>query len=109
MTAFFARWVCSTNHKDIALMYFVFAIWAGILGTTLSIIMRMELSAPGTQVLAGNGQLYNVLVTGHGLVMIFFLVMPALLGGFGNWLVPILIGAADICNIGASSSTVRLI
>jgi heme/copper-type cytochrome/quinol oxidase subunit 1 len=44
----------------------------------------MELSNPGPGILAGNGQLYNVLITAHGLLMLFFVVMPALMGGFGN-------------------------
>lgn len=50
----------------------------------MSMIIRMELSSPGPGVLAGNGQLYNVLITAHGLLMLFFVVMPALMGGFGN-------------------------
>ncbi|MFN7709559.1 MAG: cytochrome c oxidase subunit I [Holosporales bacterium] len=90
------RWVLSTNHKDIGTMYIVFAIFAAVIGGGLSVMMRMQLAHPGGTVFGGNYQLYNVAITMHGLLMVFFVVMPALIGGFGNWFVPLLIGAPDM-------------
>src|SRR6478752_6213770 len=81
------RYLYSTNHKDIGTMYFVFAICAGLIGAIISVVIRMELQQPGLQIFT-NPHTYNVFVTGHGLIMIFFTLMPAMMGGFGNWMVP---------------------
>jgi cytochrome c oxidase subunit 1 len=65
-------------------LYFIFGAFSGILGTVMSIIIRLELGGTGQQILAGNYQFYNVVITAHAFLMIFYMVMPTLIGGFGN-------------------------
>lgn len=90
------RWLYTTNHKEIGLMYIIFGLGCGLLGSVLSWIIRLELTAPGSLFLHNNGGFFNSVVTGHAVIMVFYLVMPVLIAGFGNWAVPLMVGAADM-------------
>ena len=89
------RWLLSSNAKDIGVLYLIFAVFSGLLGTAFSVLIRLELSGPGVQYIADN-QLYNSIITAHAILMIFFMVMPAMIGGFGNFLLPLLVGGPDM-------------
>jgi hypothetical protein len=91
----FERWFLSSNAKDIGVLYLIYALFAGLIGTAFSVLIRLELSGPGVQYIADN-QLYNSIITAHAIIMIFFMVMPALIGGFGNFLLPLGLGGPDM-------------
>ena len=107
---FFTRWFMSTNHKDIGILYLIVSALAGFISVAFTVYMRLELMNPGVQymcqegarliassdVCTPNGHLWNVLITGHGILMMFFVVIPALFGGFGNYFMPLQIGAPDM-------------
>ena len=107
---FFTRWFMSTNHKDIGILYLFTAAAVGLISVIFTVYMRMELMEPGVQymclegarffssdeVCTPNGHIWNVMVTYHGVLMMFFVVIPALFGGFGNYFMPLHIGAPDM-------------
>ena len=98
---FFTRWFCSTNHKDIGILYLITAGVIGCISVAFTMYMRLELMEPGVQYMltadgAPNGHLWNVMITAHGVLMMFFVVIPALFGGFGNYFMPLHIGAPDM-------------
>ena len=108
---FFTRWFMSTNHKDIGILYLIVSALVGFISVAFTVYMRLELMDPGVQYMCmegarfiadstaactPNGHLWNVLITGHGILMMFFVVIPALFGGFGNYFMPLQIGAPDM-------------
>ncbi|MDG1011035.1 MAG: cbb3-type cytochrome c oxidase subunit I, partial [Amylibacter sp.] len=108
---FFTRWFMSTNHKDIGILYLFTAGLLGFISVSFTVFMRLELMDPGVQYMCmegasllastvenctPNGHLWNVMITGHGILMMFFVVIPAMFGGFGNYFMPLMIGAPDM-------------
>jgi cytochrome c oxidase subunit I len=89
------RWLLSTNHKDIGTLYIILSITMGLVAGAISVAFRYQLSHPANTFITDH-QFFNTLVTAHGRIMVFFVVMPATFGGFGNWFVPIMIGAPDM-------------
>jgi hypothetical protein len=90
------NWINSTNAKEIGTLYLIFSVFAGMIGTAFSVLIRLELSSPGVQVLQGDHQLFNVIISAHAFIMIFFMVMPGMVGGFGNYFLPIHCGSPDM-------------
>jgi len=95
-TNFAVKWLYSTNHKRIATLYLIFGGISAIIATIASMIIRFTLIEPGAQFIGQNYQLYNVIITQHGLLMLFFVIMPVLIGTYGNFFVPIMIGAPEM-------------
>ena len=93
---FIIDWIITVDHKKIGVMYLYFGLWCGFIGFLFSAMIRMELASPGHQILGGHVQLYTVVMTSHGIVMIFFFVMPVLIGGFGNFFIPIMVGTPEL-------------
>jgi cytochrome c oxidase subunit 1 len=93
--SFASRWLMSTNHKDIGTLYICAAFIGACVGGALSMIMRLQLMYPHNHIITSGAE-WNAIITAHGLIMIFWFVMPALIGGMGNWFVPLMIGAPDM-------------
>ncbi len=90
------KYVYTINHKRIAINYFFFSIWTGLSGAALATMIRLELAHPGSPFFKGDSLRYLQVITAHGLIMVFFVVVPILFGGFANFLIPYHIGSKDV-------------
>lgn len=93
---FFTEWVLSTNHRRIAVLYFLFVLLAGFTGLVLATIIRLELAYPGKFFLTNNAERYLTTISLHGVIMVFFMIIPVLFGAFGNFLLPTQLGIRDV-------------
>lgn len=93
---FFNEWVLTTNHRKIAILYFAFVAISGFTGLILATIIRLELAYPGQFFLTNNAERYLTVISLHGIVMVFFFVIPTLFGAFGNFLLPTQLGIRDV-------------
>ena len=96
LSFFFYDWVLTTNHRKLAIFYFIFVAVSGFTGLILATIIRLELAYPGQSFLAQNSEQYLTLISIHGIVMVFFVVIPVLFGAFGNFLLPTQLGIRDV-------------
>ena len=90
------NWIYTTNHKRIAINYFWFVILSGIVGMVLATVIRLEFAYPGVGVFAGDSIQYLSLASAHGVIMVFFMIMPLLFGAFANFLLPTQLGVHDV-------------
>jgi len=90
------KYVYTINHKRIAINYFIFSIWTALSGATLATMIRLELAYPGSPFFKGDSTRYLQTITAHGLIMVFFVVVPILFGGFANFLIPYHVGSKDV-------------
>ena len=93
MASWYSRWLFTTNHKDVGLLYFFTSLYFGVIGAILALMMRVQLSVPNNNFL--NAVYYNQAVTMHGLIMIFWFLSPIAIG-LANYFVPLQIGAKDL-------------
>ena len=92
----FKKYIYTINHKRIAINYFFFSMWSGLSGAILATMIRMELAYPGSPFFKGDSLNYLQVVTAHGIIMVFFVVVPILFGGFANFLIPYHVGSKDV-------------
>jgi hypothetical protein len=90
------KYVYTINHKRIAINYFIFSMWTALSGAALATMIRMELAFPGSPFFKGDSTRYLQTITAHGLIMVFFVVVPILFGGFANFLIPYHVGSKDV-------------
>lgn len=92
----FKKYIYTINHKRIAINYFIFSMWTSVSGAALATMIRMELAFPGSPFFRGDSTRYLQTITAHGLIMVFFVVVPILFGGFANFLIPYHVGSKDV-------------